>query len=641
MFGIDRYFSVFKNQGRKQLKAATILGALILSSPTLAQDNAEVAYWSSVALSGSIAKLQLYIDKYPNGHYTDLAKLTIEELKKRRKEAPAPQKKSTSFADQVKERRKKQSNGTNNANPPAVQQSVERRVLEVPEIRVEPKKSKESSGFSLSKFFGDREPSAEEKKCDALAGHPEDKSLTVPGTPFSKLKQHASKAVSTCLKAVQHDEPRQYYQLYRSYLALNKPAVAAQYLRRAAEGEFGWAHYWLGVDSLNGYRAQKQNLAKALDHLAFAARQGESGAMIELGLVAYKGKRTKFEQIKANKARAFELFQMAEARGHASAYVFLGDMYKNGDYLKRDLAKARHYYNLSIKQNAFNRKDARKALASLELDEYRGLESYDEIAPVIPNMWAYLDLQEQGVGKSLKQHNELVATLVRHVNWLIDVKSRTMGLIYFNSQAPERQRQQEMFQTNLWLDQVLSRLDRAVTKRNIAFPDRFKWQSLFEVEQKIKQYRSISEKVDEQLATYFRVRDIHDRTKTTDPRNCISERRRWDGRTFKSTFTNNCDESVWINGNIKIRNARTKDNTQWDYYKIELKPGQRHTVELRQKKRKFKVEGTTYYNSCYAVDEIKALGNNRFKCLSGQRAKARIKQASDGLKSLNAYFEKG
>ncbi len=58
-------------------------GCLLLAltpAPSYSDDTAEIAFWNSIKDSKNPAELKAYIDKYPKGNFTDLAKIRIEGL---------------------------------------------------------------------------------------------------------------------------------------------------------------------------------------------------------------------------------------------------------------------------------------------------------------------------------------------------------------------------------------------------------------------------------------------------------------------------------------------------------------------------------------------------------------------------------
>ncbi|WP_412565703.1 tetratricopeptide repeat protein [Thalassobius sp. MITS945101] len=62
----------------KLMKYAAL--AACLSTPSFAQDNAEVVFWQTVSGSGSAEQLQAYIDAFPEGIYRALAEIQIKEI---------------------------------------------------------------------------------------------------------------------------------------------------------------------------------------------------------------------------------------------------------------------------------------------------------------------------------------------------------------------------------------------------------------------------------------------------------------------------------------------------------------------------------------------------------------------------------
>lgn len=77
--------------GRAWLRRAGMLALLVtLAAPALAQDQGEIEFWKSVQNSKNPAELQAYLDTYPNGRFTALARLRITQLGGKPGTAPAP-----------------------------------------------------------------------------------------------------------------------------------------------------------------------------------------------------------------------------------------------------------------------------------------------------------------------------------------------------------------------------------------------------------------------------------------------------------------------------------------------------------------------------------------------------------------------
>ena len=72
-------------------RAAGVLAVLVaLGSPAFAQDVGEIEFWKSVQNSKNPAELQAYLDTYPRGRFTALARLRIAQLTGKPAAGPAP-----------------------------------------------------------------------------------------------------------------------------------------------------------------------------------------------------------------------------------------------------------------------------------------------------------------------------------------------------------------------------------------------------------------------------------------------------------------------------------------------------------------------------------------------------------------------
>lgn len=82
--------------GDNMRRAISVLlfGCLLLAvapAPSFGDDTAEIAFWNSIKDSKNPAELKAYIEKYPKGSFSDLAKIRLEGLQpKSASPAPAP-----------------------------------------------------------------------------------------------------------------------------------------------------------------------------------------------------------------------------------------------------------------------------------------------------------------------------------------------------------------------------------------------------------------------------------------------------------------------------------------------------------------------------------------------------------------------
>src|SRR5260370_14313106 len=74
--------------GRCRVGSLALL--LALASPALAQEPGEIEFWKSVQNSKNPAELQAYLDTYPRGRFTALARLRIAQLTGKPAAGPAP-----------------------------------------------------------------------------------------------------------------------------------------------------------------------------------------------------------------------------------------------------------------------------------------------------------------------------------------------------------------------------------------------------------------------------------------------------------------------------------------------------------------------------------------------------------------------
>lgn len=623
---------------------AAMMGCSLLAMPALAQDSAEISFWNSVANSGSVAKLQLYLDTYPNGHFAPLAKLSIQELGGKVSGQPKKQSSVERFRAVMKKkreeaRRKKQNQSSQSASNTSSPGNL---VLEVPDIT--PRKNNDYSSTYASTNRTDAE-----KRCDELAGHPDDDSLPELGTPFAELKKHASQAVAACRKAIKHGDARQNYQLYRSLVALGKGVDGNKYLINAADDGHPVARFWVASHTFNGANGFQQDIRKGLDLFIANARDGDGDSIHQLGRFAYWGFKNKQGRVKVNKARAYKFYKIAEKYGLTGVYASLGDMYKRGDYLKKDLNKARHYYNLSVVNNAPNSERARKELAaglqqakintrrSANID--RHLEWYKELAPQMHKMWAYLDGVESQLDGSMKSHNIFVDEIVDQIDWLLERKFRKGGWQYYLGLDKKSERVRASKETKKWLGQLTERLQNAVIRRHKRFPNRTVVHTKKSLARYIRQYHALNATGDDIIEIFFKALNAKSATGQEFPRHCIDIVPTLQVReAFLSNFTNNCKAAVRVKGYTKIDYVKRGYKDQKKEFEVVLLPGgfHQHQISARYKNERAKIISRAF--SCYSVDKVRVQESDKYSCGSGEITDIKLRELESDLSKLSANF---
>jgi TPR repeat protein len=110
----------------------------------------------------------------------------------------------------------------------------------------------------------------------------------------------------------------------------------AELQRRTADDLATNATVRLGMDYRRG---PVQDYARARMFFEYAADKGNAYAMLNLGLLYYKG-----EGVAQDYAKAREWYRKAANKGEARAMIELGVLYENGQGVAQDYAKAREWY---------------------------------------------------------------------------------------------------------------------------------------------------------------------------------------------------------------------------------------------------------------------------------------------------------
>lgn len=83
----------------------------------------------------------------------------------------------------------------------------------------------------------------------------------------------------------------------------------------------------------------EQDYSKAIELYKNAAANGNSTALIRLGLIYTEGK-----LVEKDYSKAIDYFKQSAKLGNAGGFVFLGDLYKRGEGVEKNLAKALSYF---------------------------------------------------------------------------------------------------------------------------------------------------------------------------------------------------------------------------------------------------------------------------------------------------------
>jgi TPR repeat protein len=281
----------------------------------------ELSFWNSVKDSKNPQMLQAYLDRYPAGIFSGIAKIRIDALKGGK------------------------------------------------QVRLDPDNKPRPNGL-ITRSIHD---------CDRLAGHPADPDKMAPGLVMQKIA--ATRAIQACRQALDDapDTARYMYQLGRAHLAnynitdgivwleksANKGYVAAMYslggtyfggrygrrddakafqwMSKAADAGFGYALIRMGRLYQNG-RGTAKNAARALEYYRRAADKGLAAAMLALAQLYRKGVASPEGSVAKDMSQAIRWFERAADRGNAQAAVDFGQILENGTHIARDYRRAAALY---------------------------------------------------------------------------------------------------------------------------------------------------------------------------------------------------------------------------------------------------------------------------------------------------------
>lgn len=126
-------------------------------------------------------------------------------------------------------------------------------------------------------------------KCDRMAAYEHDQYRVADAVPFADMKGHADEAINTCLAAsrLKPNSPRLRFQLGRSYLAVDKNSLGLKTYRSLAEENYPAAMLVLGIYYENGRRGLSKDLKKAISLYESAYKAGNLAAGINLAAIYF------------------------------------------------------------------------------------------------------------------------------------------------------------------------------------------------------------------------------------------------------------------------------------------------------------------------------------------------------------------
>ena len=166
---------------------------------------------------------------------------------------------------------------------------------------------------------------------------------------LSRLDGKAFPEVHACLSALLEQFPEEMtaFEMANTLLLCDRsrdlPEFLISYITELfiISGEEGNADAWnnLGAQYYEGCRGFEQDFAKALKYYQIAAEQGSRQAQENLGYCYYYGR-----SVPVDYEKAFHYFALGAFDGHLISLYKIGDMYRNGYYVKKNEIEAFNIY---------------------------------------------------------------------------------------------------------------------------------------------------------------------------------------------------------------------------------------------------------------------------------------------------------
>ncbi|WP_157967682.1 tetratricopeptide repeat protein [Cohaesibacter intestini] len=349
------------------LFAAILFTLGFLYQPVVqAQTAGEIAFWETVSRNASPRMLRLYLEKYPDGHFSDLARVMLSD---------------------------------DTASDPSSSQSS--RPTPRPESQ---------NGLT---------------ECDRLATHPDDPDGTGASVSWSQLKKQSESAVQACLRAVEKkNDGRSNYQLYRAYLANDQPSFGKDYLLKAVRKGYSHARFMHAQNLADGDASFNKDIPKAVRlHLA-NARDGNSLSAFRAGYYLTLNK-----DVPADYGKALRLLKQAEKAGRKEPFYSLGWMHYAGKGVSKDPQRARYYYRKAVEAGRFGVNSSRTRLAKMIMADVENRQR-NTVRPVgLSGIREAATLYRDARTKKSKSHSDYIRFLsegIRKAHYNI-AKARANG----------------------------------------------------------------------------------------------------------------------------------------------------------------------------------------------------------------------
>ncbi|WP_346894381.1 hypothetical protein [uncultured Roseibium sp.] len=247
-------------------------------------DQGEITFWQSVQDSKDPAELEAYLQAYPEGKFSVLARIRINKLK----------------------------------------------------VGAEPlSPGQPASAASNSDLTADQPPVTE---CDRLAAQPSDPRKVAEGVRYTRIRIDA--AIAACRKALESypGTPRFLFQLGRALEQKKQLAEAYEAYHTAAEAGYPMAMVNMAFMLAYGDGVAKDG-AEAARWFRKAIDEGEPEAMTGLGDVLMMG-----DGIAKDEIEAIKWYRRAASLGEPYAMLGLGLSYETGEGVAKDLTEAVRWY---------------------------------------------------------------------------------------------------------------------------------------------------------------------------------------------------------------------------------------------------------------------------------------------------------
>lgn len=394
------------------------LGTMTLVAPAQAQSTAETVFWETVADSENPKMLRLYIQKFPDGVFVELAEIMLEDL---------------------------EGDGVVSTPAAAAQPAVNTSAKAAPQA---------SEKTQLEQAIAE---------CDALAGSTYDPTLPVPSTGWNDLVNHAARAVAACDRATASGNPRHLYQFARASWASGvEVGVYDNFVSASAAGSQA-ATFTLAVIHQDGWLGKDVNYPRALKIFKELASLGHADANFQIGwMYLYSREQLGLDATTA-RTLAHRAISKAVRQGSHEAVYALGLMFEMGWHVGQDTTMAEAYYRDAIDLAPTNIDKAKERLSDMLLEEARTASTWEEFLYNENRIFEALELKKSEVNKRKIEQDAFVNGIINvadkatnYINYL--TRQEMLGSGFEDRLADIRER-------------ALNYLDEALYERHLAFPD--------------------------------------------------------------------------------------------------------------------------------------------------------------------------